>query len=198
MSGETGMMRFLKGGVKRLLRRTFLPHDLAQRGSLTEGEYHFLRLLVERANQFPGDLVEIGTLFGNTAQRLAAWMGPGKKIIAVDQFSWNPWLLSPTEHAKVTANNLFYLTAHGHVEIVKADKNEFYRRYFSVPPALAFLDAVHTYEETHRDIVWATQARVGVICGHDYDHPGVVRAVAEFGGPEQVVGSVWVLAPRPL
>jgi hypothetical protein len=38
---------------------------------------------------------------------------------------------------------------------------------------------------------------VGVICGHDYDHPGVVQAVAEFGGPEKVVGSVWVLPSRP-
>jgi hypothetical protein len=195
MEGSRLMKRLVKNGVKYVLRRTFLRHDLSHSGSLAECEYAFLRTLVERANQFPGDFVEIGTLFGSTAQRLASWKAAGKKVIAVDQFSWNPWLLSPSEHERITANNLFYLTAHGHLQIVKADKNEFYRQPFAVPPALAFLDAVHTYEETRRDILWAKQAGVRVICGHDHDHPGVVKAVAEFGGPENVVGSVWVLRP---
>jgi hypothetical protein len=190
------MMQLFKSGVKHVLRRTLLRSDLARQGTLSEGEYAFLRVLVERANQLPGDFVEIGTLFGATAQRLAAWKAPGKKVIAVDQFSWNPWLLSSAEHAKITANNLFYLIAQGHLELVQANKNDFYRRPFAVPPALAFLDAVHTHEETRRDILWARQAGVGVICGHDHDHPGVVRAVGEFGGPEKVVGSVWVLQAK--
>jgi len=187
-------MKLIKGAAKRIIRKTLLRHDLSQRGSLSEEEYGFLRQLVQRANSFPGDFVEIGTLFGNTAQRLAAWKSSEKKVIAVDQFSWNPWILSPEEHEKLTANNLFYLTAHGHLEIIKANKNEFYKRsVFAVPPALAFLDAMHTYEETKLDILWARRTGVGIICGHDYDHPGVVKAVAEFGGPEQVVGTVWVL-----
>jgi len=190
------MIRLCKRAVKYMLRRTLFRHDLAHCGSLANCEYDFLRELVGRANQLPGDFVEIGTLFGSTAQRLAAWKAPGKKVIAVDQFSWNPWVLSPAEHERITANNLYYLTTHNHLEMVKADKNDFYRRSFAVPPALAFLDAVHTYEETRRDILWARQAGVGIICGHDYDHPGVVRAVAGFGGPEQVVGSVWVLQAR--
>jgi len=194
------MKAFLKKGVKHLLRRTVLRHDLGRSGSLSDQEYEFLRTLVESANHLPGDFVEIGTLFGSTAQRLAAWKAPNKKVIAVDGFFWNPWILSPAEHERVTKNNLFFLTAHGHVEVVTADKNEFYReRVFPIPPALAFLDAVHTYEETRRDIVWARKAGVGVICGHDYsslDAPGVVQAVHEFGGAEKVVGTVWVLRPQ--
>jgi hypothetical protein len=192
------MIRLLKRGMKHILRRTLFRHDLSHCGSLGEGEYTFLKSLVDRANELPGDFIEIGTLFGSTAQRLAAWKAPGKKVIAVDQFSWNPWILSSAEHERITSNNLFYLAAHGHLEIVRADKNDFYRRPFAVPPALVFLDAVHTYEETRRDIIWAKQVGVGVICGHDYDHPGVVRAVEEFGGPERVVGSVWVLAAHPV
>jgi hypothetical protein len=112
------MIGFCKRGVKYVLRRTLFPQDLSQCGSLSEAEYGFLKSLVERANTLPGDFVEIGALFGSTTQRLAAWKAPEKKVIAVDRFSWNPWILSPEEHERVTANNLFFLTAHGHVEIV--------------------------------------------------------------------------------
>ncbi|MBX9680812.1 MAG: hypothetical protein K2X38_18805 [Gemmataceae bacterium] len=138
------MLKLCKRAVKHVVRRALFPHDLSHCGSLGASEYEFLKSLVERANELPGDFVEIGTLFGSTAQRLAAWKAPEKKVFAVDRFSWNPWILSPEEHERITANNLFYLTAHGHVEIVKADKNDFYRRPFAVPPALAFLDAIHT------------------------------------------------------
>jgi len=34
-----------------------------------------------------------------------------------------------------------------------------------------------------------------VVCGHDYseEHPGVVRAVNEHGGPESLAGTLWLL-----
>lgn len=190
------MLAATKSLAKTLIRRTILPHDLSQRGTLTEVEYGFVRELVERANTQPGDIVEIGTLFGYTAQRLASWKAADKKIITVDQYSWNPLLLSPAEHEAVVAQNFYYLREHGHLEMVRADKNAFYAsRTFDPPPAMVFLDAVHSFEETLKDIQWAQRIGVPIISGHDYSdmHPGVIEAVKTSGGAEKVVGTVWVL-----
>ncbi len=197
------MKSWLKTWTRRKKRKRSPqpPMNFADLGTLSSEEYAFLRELVEQANAFPGDLVEIGTLFGNTTQRLAAWKRPDQKVITVDRYCWNPWGLSPADHEKVTANNLFFLTAQGQVERVKANKNDFYRtRRFSPPPALAFLDAVHNYMETRQDILWARQAGARIICGHDYspEFPGVRQAVQESGGPAKVVGSVWVLHAPPV
>src|SRR5262245_41244809 len=81
------------------------------------------------------------------------------------------------------------------VEQVRMDKSEFYRAYDGPDPALVFLDAVHTYEETKLDIQWARRVRASIICGHDYckRFPGVIRAVDEFGRPAQLRGSLWSL-----
>jgi hypothetical protein len=181
---------------RRRRKRDAAMVSLAELGTLSEEEHGFLQELVQRSNPFPGDLIEIGTLFGHTTQRLASWKAPQKRVVTVDRFSWNPWGLTDGDHERLAGNNLFYLTGHGHVELVKADKNDFYRdRDFAVPPALVFLDAVHKYDETRKDIVWARRVGARVICGHDYGpaFPGVIQAVQEFGGPEKVVGTVWVL-----
>ena len=82
------------------------------------------------------------------------------------------------------------------VHQINSDKNEFYRTYQDASPSLVFLDAVHTYEETKADILWAKHLNTKIICGHDYhkeSHPGVVRAVDESGGPKKLVETLWVL-----
>ena len=49
---------------------------------------------------------------------------------------------------------------------------------------LVFIDALHTYEAAHQDILsWAPKVmQGGIVAGHDYSHhfPGVIRAVNEF------------------
>ena len=164
-------------------------------GTIFEEEQPLLRELVEAANSLPGPIVEIGTLFGSTTTLLALWKSPRKRIITVDNYSWNPWDLSPSVHRALTHQVLHYLTAKGEVEVVSQDKQEFFDRYSGEPPALVFLDADHRYEATKTDIRWAKRVGAAIICGHDYaDHcPGVGRAVEEEGGTARHSHGLWAL-----
>jgi len=83
----------------------------------------------------------------------------------------------------------------GHVLRLSMDKNKFYESYRGPAPAMVFLDAVHDYEETSKDIEWAQRAGAPIIVGHDYcdEFLGVKQAVDQYGGPQESAGSVWVL-----
>ena len=165
-------------------------------GSVQPHELELVRRAVEKANAFDGPIVEIGALFGLTTTKLARWKADGKKLLAVDNFGWNPLGLTPAEHQTLTAAVLGYLIDRGDVEIRVSGKDEFFASYAGAPPALAFLDAIHTYEETAKDIAAARKVGARLIAGHDYslEFPGVMRAVDEAGGPRERVGTVWVLA----
>lgn len=69
---------------------------------------------------------------------------------------------------------------------------DFFRDYRDEPPALVFLDAIHSYSETKIDIQWALSVNAAAIAVHDYsdDWPGVIQAVDEFGGPDRQAGSL--------
>lgn len=166
-----------------------------QEGTIFPEEQPLLRSLVEAASSVPGPIVEIGTLFGSTTTLLALWKSPDKKIITVDNYSWNPWQLNPTVHRNLTGQVLGYLSAKGEVYVVCQDKQVFYDTYCGEPPALVFLDADHSYEATKADIQWAKRVGAAIICGHDYaSHcPGVGRAVEEEGGAEYHSHTVWAL-----
>jgi len=170
-------------------------------GSLTDEEYGFLRELVREANTLPGPIIEIGTLFGRTTSKMALWKAPHKKIITVDNYSWNPLHLSPEWHYHMTELVLQYLRESGQVIQVRADKNAWFSRYDGEAPALVFCDADHSYEPTVRDIEFALRVGAQIICGHDYSpqHPGTMQAVAEHGGYRTLKGTLWALcAPKPL
>ena len=167
-------------------------------GSVQEPEYPLIRKLCEEASCLPGPIIEIGTLFGFTTTQLALWKGPSKEILTVDNYRWNPCGLPPDRHYQLTSRVLDFLIQNGHVQQLHLDKDEFYRTYDGGPPAMVFLDAVHTYEETKKDIEWALHADAAIISGHDYSEEwgGVRKAVDEFGGPAELLWSTWVLARR--
>jgi hypothetical protein len=194
------LLRYL-GVARSVLRRAIkprkhrpLPLDVRQ-ATLNAAEQSLLRQLVEQAGQHDGPIIEIGTLIGATTTRMALWKSTRQRIITVDNYCWNPWRLPPELHYALTAQVLFCLVESGQVEQVRMDKGEFYGTYDGPAPALVFLDAWHTYEETKVDIWWARRIGASVICGHDYceEFPGVIQAVAEFGGPTQLRGSLWSL-----
>lgn len=166
-----------------------------EQASLTEDELPLLRELVEESNRLEGPIVEIGTLLGLTTTKMALWKSPGKRIITVDKYCWNPWGLSRQAHQALAGHVLHYLVHAGQVQQVAVDKAAFYATYRGPAPSLVFLDAVHDYVQTKADIAWARQVRAGVVCGHDYseEFPGVVRAVDEAGGPRRLGGTVWAL-----
>jgi hypothetical protein len=154
-----------------------------------------LQQLVRESQQHTGPIVEIGTLVGITTTQMALAKAPQQKIVTVDAYCWNPWGFGADAHESITRQVLYYLIARGEVELVRADKNKFYRDYQGEAPAMVFLDAMHDYDETKKDIEWARAAGAEIIAGHDYctKFPGVMRVVDEFGGPRQLGGTVWVL-----
>jgi predicted O-methyltransferase YrrM len=154
-----------------------------------------LERLVRESRRHPGPIIEIGTLMGITTTTIALNKAPDQKVITVDKYCWNPWGISSEAHQALAAQVLRYLVETGHVEQVVMCKNEFFETYSGPAPALVFLDAIHDYEETKKDIEWASRVGAAVISGHDYsaDFPGVIKVVDEFGGPRELLGSVWAL-----
>ena len=141
-----------------------------------------------------GTFVEFGTLFGFTAKAVAL-AKPGLRVVAVDNFSWNPFGLPPELHEAFTRRILAREIAEGRVEVVRSTSAE-YREGCSAPPAAVFFDALHQYEPVKDEIEWAKRVGVQCICGHDYRNPspvfGVTRAVDEsFPAGVDVCGMCW-------
>ncbi len=151
--------------------------------------------LVRQSRKYSGPIIEVGTLLGITTTTMALVKAPKQKIITVDLYCWNPWGFTPDVHEALTSQILQYLVQTGHVERIRMDKDEFYRTYQGPAPSMVFLDAMHDYEATKRDIQWASRIGAKIIAGHDYcdKFPGVVQVVDEFGGPRKLGGSVWAL-----
>lgn len=163
-------------------------------GQVTLTESRFLGELI-RSLSGPGPIIEIGTLFGWSTRIMALSKEPERELITVDAFIWNPLDLSQEKHFKITSQILEESIQKHNVRLVRSDKDAFFANYDGPPPAMAFLDAIHTYEETAKDIAWARKLGAELICVHDYDStfPGVIQAVDEAGGPIQCVERLAVL-----
>lgn len=168
---------------------------LAAGGHVSVDEARFLASLVNLTD--PSDpIIEIGTLFGFSTLVLTMNKAKSQKLLTVDKYVWNPMGISPHAHEQATRAVLKDACANHNVEIIRQDKDIFYKNYSGQKPGLFFCDANHDYQPTLDDLTWARTVGAKVICGHDYDpdqFPGVVRAVRELGGPSKVVGSVFVL-----
>lgn len=141
-----------------------------------------------------GTFVEFGTLFGLTAKAIAAEK-PNLKVLAVDNFSWNPFGLPPKLHEAFTRRILSNEIAAGRVEVISATSEDFRNGFAAVPDAV-FFDAQHQYESVRDEIAWAKRIGVSCITGHDYNNPskifGVTKAVNEaFGKPSEIIGMCW-------
>lgn len=163
-------------------------------GQISLGEARALGQLVAGLTE-PGPIVEVGTLFGWSTRVMVLFKDPQRELITVDSYVWNPLLLPAEQHARATGAALQDAVDHHRVRVVRQDKAEFYETYAGPAPALVFLDAIHSYEETRKDIEWARRVRAGAICLHDYSpaHPGVMQAVDEAGGPRTRSESLVVL-----
>ena len=136
-------------------------------------------------------VVEVGTLFGLTARELTGQI-VGGRVIAVDNFSWNPFGLPSKVHEAFTRRILRGTK----VELVNCSSED-WRKQVNVPIDMIFFDASHCYEDVKAECEWAKAAGIKMICGHDYGNPnprfGVTRAVNEVFGSEnvEVVGMCW-------
>jgi hypothetical protein len=165
-------------------------------GGISEDDERGVREAVARAASFGGPIVEIGTLFGWTAQLIASVKSPEKELIAVDNFSWNPFCIPSDDHRMITRRTLHYCLEHCRTRIFDGTSREFYDSYQGPPPSMLFIDGDHSYEGVKADIDWACQCGVPVIAGHDYQpvlHQPIIRAVNEkFSGNFDLFGAVWI------
>lgn len=141
-----------------------------------------------------GTFVEFGTLFGFTA-KFVSCAKPGLKVVAVDNFSWNPFGLPSSLHEEFTRRVLAREISEGRIEVVNSTSEE-YRHVCGFVPDAVFFDALHQYEPVRDEIAWAKSIGVRCICGHDYNNPnpifGVTMAVEEaFPQGIDVCGMCW-------
>ncbi len=155
-------------------------------GGLTEEEMRGLvSWLPER-----GTFVEVGTLFGLTALAVRR-ARPELRVIAVDNFSWNPFGLPSKVHERFTRQ---VLSGSG-VELVRCSSGEWRQRVENTDAI--FFDASHAYEDVKAECQWAKAQGIPLIAGHDYRNAnprfGVTRAVDEAFGAENVMtaGMCW-------
>ena len=184
--------------LKRILAIIAHPHELrlalsglgirlggdGNLGSLTKEETEAVVRWAAGADK----LIEIGTLFGFTAKAVA--LRTKAKVTAVDNFSWNPFGLTSSEHRRFTEK---VLEGSG-VELVEADSAE-YLSALDCEGALVFLDGDHSYDGVRRELEILNGKRCIAVAGHDFGNPnfGVTKAVGEvLGKPDEVVGRCWV------
>jgi len=158
-------------------------------GGLTDEE---MNAVCAWATEKPGlTVVEVGTLFGLTARELDAQVFGGR-VIAVDNFSWNPFGLPPKVHESFTRRILRGTT----VELVNCSSED-WRSKVTGHIDMVFFDADHRYEAVKEELLWAKEKGIRIISGHDYGNPnprfGVTRAVNEVFGKDniEVVGMCW-------
>lgn len=155
-------------------------------GGLTEREMRgLIDWLPER-----GTFVEVGTLFGLTAKAIAA-AKPDLKIVAVDNFSWNPFGLPSRVHEQFTRR---VLEGSG-VELVRCSSDEWRQKAGKIDAV--FFDASHAYADVKEECAWAKARGIPLVSGHDYNNAnprfGVTRAVDEIFGRQniQTAGMCW-------
>ena len=164
-------------------------------GSITKTDEKGIKRSVELANKSDGSIVEIGTLFGHTTNLIASLKPLEKKIITVDNYSWNPFSLSKETHILFTKRTLKYVTKYCNTYIYQGDAKDFYISNKNLNVSMVFIDGDHSYKSVKEDINWAISVKSNIISGHDYNqmHPDVMRAVDEkFGTDIEVFGSVWI------
>lgn len=148
-------------------------------------------------------VLEIGCFAGGTAKRLASVAG---LVVTVDDYSgehdagypYPGYHLFGEELFREAVANLQSELKAGKVTILRFDS---LRQRAELRAALdrytgfdvAFIDGNHGYEHVRSDVQLALEVvrPGGVICGHDYQLPGVRRAVAEL------LGDVETLRPDP-
>ena len=163
-------------------------------GSLTDEEEEALSTIIENHSKDKGPIIEFGTLFGTTTLLIAGIKGADQRLLTLDNFSWNPFMMSSKDHERFTRRCLRYVIANSNVELLNNDISEFKKNWNDGSPALVFLDADHRYEAVKSDIEWSVYSGAKVICGHDFgaEWPGVERAVREiFGSNFSTSGSLW-------
>lgn len=150
--------------------------------------------------------VEIGVMFGCSAAFMAAEIkASGKQIAfdAIDMFGWElgfalqsaagfphaeQALRETGDMAAAVARLLERAGVADRVRLVQSSGQDWVVSYADASLDLVFIDARHTYEDT-KELLSLYLPKIkegGVLAGHDYDLPGVERAVKEILGAVEI------------
>lgn len=162
------------------------PQDI--QGWMTDEELAFLsRTAAESAS-----VVEVGSWKGrSTFALLSACKGP---VYAVDH-----WRGSETEregnHSEAKTGDVFteFVRNVGHFPNLRVVRKDSIDAAFWTPESdMVFLDGSHDLASVRADIAaWRRKAK-RIICGHDFNWPGVAQAVTEAFGEVETVGTIWM------
>ena len=148
-----------------------------------------------------GDFCEIGCWCGISSAYLMI-QNPDRKVICVDHFKGNE--LNQGEQTTIKKNNLVledeFDSNMSALELTPTklvgDTSEMVHQIPDKSLAFLFVDAGHLYDEVKRDIenYLPKMKEGGVIAFHDYDSPGVRKAVDETFDKVEPMGpsSAWV------
>ena len=163
-------------------------------GSLSKKEEVGVERAIELAAGDEGPIIEIGALFGHTTNLIASVKAAEKELMAVENFSWNPFAIPARMHRPFTERTVRCALKHCNTLLVDQDVEQFYATYNAPRPSMVFIDAGHDRESVTRDIEWAKSIGCPVISGHDYTTFPEVRQVVDeqFGDRIKLFGSVWI------
>jgi len=153
-----------------------------------------LEVLYDQA-QKAESVIEIGSWKGRSTHALLS--GCKGTVYAVDHFQGS--VGEEEAHAEAKTGDIYaqFMKAVGHFPNLKVCRGAslsiaalFDQQ--GIKADMVFIDGGHTYEEIKADIAaWLPKAKK-VICGHDYNWPGVKRAVDEYFGTVEVYQSLWI------
>jgi hypothetical protein len=140
-------------------------------------------------------VAEIGCWKGrSTYALLSACAGD---VYAVDHWLGSPTAMDFYQEAEVSDVYAVFLANVGHFPNLRVVRKSSAEAVADVPAVdMVFVDGDHEYEQVRADLrIWTSKAR-RIVCGHDFNWPGVHRAVLEaFGARVKLVaGSIWAVA----
>lgn len=133
-------------------------------------------------------IIEVGSWKGRSTHALLT--GCKGTVYAVDHFQG-----SPGEEAHKGVKNIYedFIKNVGHFKQLKVIESDSLKaaKNFKGKADMVFIDGAHTYEAVKADIeAWLPKAEK-IICGHDFQWPGVQQAVTEKFGFVHTQDTIW-------
>jgi predicted O-methyltransferase YrrM len=141
-----------------------------------------------------GSVIEIGSWKGRSTYELLS--GCAGEVYAVDHWLGSPSAREFYRETEISDVHSIFVANVGHFPNLRVIRKSSADAAEEAPSAdMVFVDGDHEYEQVRNDLqLWTPKARK-LICGHDYNWPGVRRAVHEAFGERDfaAAGTIWAL-----
>lgn len=149
-----------------------------------------LQFLYQESSKYES-VVEIGSFKGRSAHALLS--GLAKKVTCID--TWNYFkdgVWSDNNIYQEFLDNVKKISNNGRLQIIRDLSVNASKQFDDKSIDMVFIDAGHSVEDVRSDIeAWFPKAKK-IICGHDYNWPGVQEAVDNaFGQKIKLIDSIW-------